>query len=122
MKETRLLMGMPITIEITDATAIQNDLDLIFTYFTSIDERFSTYKESSEISQINRRELLPADYSADMRTILALSEQTKRETEGYFDIHHNGLLDPSGLVKGWAIQNAAQILKEQGFQHFYIDA
>lgn len=122
MKQTRLLMGMPITVEIVDSTATQDDLEQVFALFVAVDSRFSTYQEDSEISRINRGELSPAGYSAEMRTILALGKQTRKETQGYFDIQHNGKIDPSGIVKGWAIQQAAQHLKKQGFHHFYIDA
>ncbi len=122
MRQTRLLMGMPITIEVVDTTVTQDDLDQFFAYFLSIDHIFSTYKETSEISRINRGELSAAHASAAMKTILALSEQTKKETRGYFDIQRDGISDPSGIVKGWAIQNAAQMLKDQGFRHFYLDA
>jgi ferredoxin-NADP reductase len=41
-----------------------------------------------------------------MKTILALSEQTRQETDGYVDIQRDGIIDPSGIVKGWAIQLA----------------
>ncbi len=57
-----------------------------------------------------------------MRAIFVLAEQTRLETGGYFDIRHEGMYDPSGVVKGWAISNAAAILREQGAQSFYIDA
>jgi thiamine biosynthesis lipoprotein len=122
MKQTRLLMGMPITIEVVDPTVMQDDLDKVFAYFVSVDETFSTYKATSEISKINRGELFAAQYSEDMEAILALSEQTKRDTYGYFDIQHDGIYDPSGIVKGWAIQNATYILKAGGLHNFYIDA
>jgi FAD:protein FMN transferase len=122
MKQTRLLMGMPITVEIVDQTVTEDDLGQVFAYFETIDDTFSTYKESSEIARINRGELTAEQYSADMRTILALSEQTRQETRGYFDIQRNGVYDPSGIVKGWAIRNAAQMLRKQGFRHFYVDA
>lgn len=121
MKQTCLIMGMPITLEIVDAMATQDDLDAVFASFVSVDERFSTYKDTSEISKINRGELLPAQYSQDMKTILALCEKTKKDTHGYFDIWHNRMYDPSGIVKGWAIQNAANMLKARGFRHFYVD-
>src|SRR5437660_3308995 len=116
MKQLQLLMGMPITVEILDASATEADIERVFAYFRSIDETFSTYKEESEISKINRGELAEEAYSDAMKTILALSEQTRQETQGYFDI------DPSGIVKGWAIFHAAQMLKEAGFVNFYIDA
>src|SRR5690348_7073646 len=122
VKDTRLLMGMPITVEIVDATATAHDVDSVFAYFTAVDERFSTYKASSEISRINRGELSASQYSRDMQTVLALSEQTKQETHGYFDIERNGIYEPAGIVKGWAIQNAANMLKTQGRRNFYIDA
>lgn len=122
MKDTRLLMGMPITVEVLDPSAAEATLEQVFDYFIAVDERFSTYKADSEISRINRGELNVEQYSDDMRTIMALGEQTRIETQGYFDIYHNGRYDPSGIVKGWAIYNAAKLLKAQGFQNYYIDA
>jgi len=115
-------MGMPVTIVCIDKHIQQADLDTIYQYFRYIDEKFSTYKETSEISQINNGNVKPNQYSAAMKTVLALCEQTKKETNGYFNILHNGKLDPSGLVKGWAILNASKILKEKGCRNFYVDA
>lgn len=115
-------MGMPITVEIVDASASHAAIDAVYDYFEYIDATFSTYKEDSEISRINRREIGPAEFSADMRTVLALSELTRQETGGYFDIARNGINDPSGLVKGWAIDQAAEILRQKGFRNFYVDA
>ena len=62
------------------------------------------------------------DACEDMKIIFALAEQTRRESNGYFDIHHNGSMDPSGIVKGWAIYNAAEILRKRGYENFYVDA
>jgi FAD:protein FMN transferase len=122
MKTARLLMGMPITVEVGDVAITQDEIDKVFAYFAYVDDTFSTYKDTSEISQLNRGELTVDQYSEDMRTILSLSEQTKRETDGYFDIMRAGHCDPSGIVKGWAINNASQILQADGFRNFVIDA
>ncbi len=122
MKQTRLLMGMPITLEVEDAKVTHNNLDKVFAYFESVDETFSTYKATSEISKINTGELSIEQASEDVQTILALSEQTKAATHGYFDIHRDGICDPSGIVKGWAISHATNLLKVQGFRNFYVDA
>lgn len=115
-------MGMPITVEVVEASATPETLDAVFAYLSYVDAKFSTYKESSEISAINRREITVQQSSADMQTIFALAEQTRRETNGYFDIWRNGLWDPSGIVKGWATYNAAQVLRQQGFKHLYVEA
>ena len=123
MKQTKILMGMPITIEIVDREALERDFDNVFKYFQRVDEKFSTYKGSSEISRINRGELKQSEYSGEMKTVFELSEQTKKETKGFFDVKKpDGLIDPSGLVKGWAIFNAAKILELAGFKNFYIEA
>jgi len=122
MKQTRLLMGMPITLEVADIVATEATFEAVFGYFESIDATFSTYKQHSEISRINRRELAVVQASADMRTIFALAEQTRQQTYGYFDIARGGHYDPSGIVKGWAIDRAADILRDHGFGNFYIDA
>ena len=53
-----------------------------------------------------------------MRLVFALAEQTRQETDGYFDIARGGTYDPAGLVKGWSIYNAAQLLRQQGFENF----
>jgi len=115
-------MGMPVTVEVIDTSATELDFDDTFTYFEYVDEKFSTYKQDSEISQINRRELLLEESSLDMKTIFKLSEQTRLETNGYFNIQHSGSYDPSGIVKGWSIYNAAQILHKKGFKNYYVEA
>ncbi|MBI1259574.1 MAG: FAD:protein FMN transferase [Chloroflexi bacterium] len=122
MKQTRLLMGMPITLEVVDAAANDEIFDAVYDYFQYVDETFSTYKDHSEIMCINRGELKLEDASEDMQTIFALADQTRQETYGYFDIRHNGTIDPSGIVKGWAIYNAAELLGRSGFENYYVDA
>lgn len=57
-----------------------------------------------------------------MREILKLAGQTKDETDGYFDIFQNGKMDPSGIVKGWAIHKAARLINESGHKNFSVEA
>lgn len=114
---------MPITIEIVDASATEAIFDKAFEYFTHIDEKFSTYKETSEITAINKGKLPEERWSEEMRMIFLLCEETKRQTGGYFDIKTpSGDYDPSGIVKGWAIWNCAQLIKKGGFNNFFVDA
>lgn len=122
MKKTRNLMGMHITIEVADMDASKDVIGKVFSYFKYVDDKFSTYKKNSEITQINKGKLKKNRYSPDMKIILGLADKTKKETNGYFDILNQGKLDPSGIVKGWAIYNAAKILEADGCRNFYIDA
>jgi len=115
-------MGMPITVEVIDKSVTESTFDDVFAYFDYVDKKFSTYKQDSEISQINRSELSVEESSSDMRMIFEMSEQTRLETNGFFNIQHNDIYDPSGIVKGWSIYNAAQILNQQGFMNYYVEA
>ena len=120
MKDTKMIMGMPVTVEIVDE-ATDDDINVVFMYLEQVDKKYSPYKEDSELSKINAG--LPKKYwSKEMRSIVRLCEETKRLTDGYFDIYHNDKIDTSGLVKGWAIYNSYKLLKKRGFKNFYIEA
>ncbi len=122
MKETRLSMGMPITIEVVSFEEAHSVITRAFEYFKAVDERFSTYKSTSEITSINREDIPKEKWSPEMREIFSLAEQTEKDTKGYFNIKRpDGILDPSGIVKGWSIRNAAIILQEEGCSNFFID-
>lgn len=116
------MMDMPITIEITDLVRTESIFREVFNYFKYIDDKFSTFKEKSEITKVNNGLLKKDKWSRDMKEVIRLCERTKKETNGYFDISKDGKLDPSGLVKGWAVYNAADYLKKEGFKNFYVEA
>lgn len=120
MKQTELIMGMPITIEVL-GTGTKIAIKKVYDYFRQVDNRYSPYKDDSELTQINNG-LKKSHWSQEMNSVLELCEQTKQQTDGYFDISLDNRIDPSGLVKGWAINNSAKLLKEMGFTNFYIEA
>jgi len=122
MRETRIIMGMPIELSVAGVDA-HKIIEEAFSHLTSVDEQFSTYKENSEISRLNRGEISIDAISPEMKEVFAISEKTKKETNGYFDIRKpNGLLDPSGIVKGWAIKNTAALINAAGCQDFFMNA
>jgi thiamine biosynthesis lipoprotein len=58
-----------------------------------------------------------------MKEVFAIGEKTKQETNGYFDIKKpNGLIDPSGVVKGWAIKNTAARVRAAGYENYFVNA
>lgn len=120
MKITEGIMGMSVAVEVLDPCD-GSDVDEILDYFHVVDETFSTYKKTSEISKINRKELRAEDASPEVKKILRLCEETRLVTHGYFDIHVEGIIDPSGLVKGYAISEASKKLVKRGYKNFYIE-
>ena len=112
---------MPVIIEVLEPTAAAA-IKSAFNYFEAVDKKFSTYKPDSEVSLLNAGKISAQQASPEFAEVLSLAELTKQQTNGYFDIYRNGQCDPSGLVKGWAIRNAAEILSNSGFNNFYVDA
>lgn len=120
MEQTRLIMDMPVIVKVAD-TVKPEIFDELFDYFHWVDNTFSTFKKTSEITKINEGLLDASHASRDMREILRLAEKTKKETSGYFNIERKGILDPSGIVKGWAIHNAAKLLQKMGVKNYYVE-
>src|SRR5207253_6327807 len=74
------------------------------------------------ISRLVRGELTLEDAHRDVRWILDRCEQLRQEIRGYFDARAAGTLDPSGLVKGWSVDRAAEILRQADVRNFAVNA
>jgi FAD:protein FMN transferase len=123
MKQTRALMGMTITVEIAGSPAVKTSIDKIFSYFENVENKFSVFKTTSEMTLVNNGKIKENQWSKEMKLVFVLAEKTKKETNGYFDIVTNdGKYNPSGLVKGWAVHNASKLLLAQGLKNFYVEA
>lgn len=73
-----------------------------------LDRVFSTYRPDSDVSRLRAGELDLA--SADPRVALVHGAcvEAKQATGGLFDAWHQGWFDPTGYVKGWAIETATE--------------
>jgi thiamine biosynthesis lipoprotein len=115
-------MGLPVVVDVRDdcTSAV---LDELFDWLRWVDRTFSTFKDDSEISRINRGELRREDAHTDVREVLERCDRLRDETNGYFDMRTpSGSIDPSGLVKGWAVDRAAAILDDAGVHNYAVSA
>lgn len=115
-----MVMGTAISVDARDDDV--GDLDDIFGWFRRVDDMFSTYKEESPISRLGRGEITVADCDPDVGWVLARGEELRRASGGYFDLWATGILDPSGLVKGWSVELASAMLLERGAANHCINA
>jgi thiamine biosynthesis lipoprotein len=115
-------MGMPVTVQVVDDSAQSEALDKVFEDFALLDRTFSPFLAGSEVSRINRAELRPEDAGQLMKQAIDLCRLYEQATEGYFSPWIAGRFDPSGLVKGWAIDRACSILDGYGYRDFFVDA
>jgi thiamine biosynthesis lipoprotein len=116
------VMGMPVVVDVRDPVAARGRLlDEVFDWFREVDGRFSPYLPDSEVSRLGRGELALADAHADVRLVYRLCEELRLETDGYFDVSVVGG-DPSGFVKGWAVDRAEALLADGGAENFAVYA
>jgi thiamine biosynthesis lipoprotein len=121
------VMGMAVSIDIRDARVPAAAVGAVVAWLHHVDTTFSTYKFESPISALGRGDLRFDEVSEEVRDVLRRCERLRVETDGTFDVFAvpapNGTtLDPSGLVKGWSIEEAATILEEHGCRNFCINA
>ena len=124
MTERRVehVMGMPVAVDVRDGERRADALDAVFAWLRFVDATFSTYRPDSDVCRLDRGELALADAHPLVREVLARCERLRGETGGYFDARAAGRLDPSGLVKGWAVDRAAALLSEAGARRFCVNA
>jgi thiamine biosynthesis lipoprotein len=116
-------MGMPVTVDLRDDDVAEDLLERLFDGLRFADALFSTYKDESEVSRLNRGELTLEDAHPDVHEVLDRCEALRLETDGYFDVcaADADRIDPSGLVKGWAVDRAAALLDEAGVRNYAVN-
>lgn len=115
------IMGMPISLalrgpESTGPTA-DRAWERVQDHLHNVDGVFSTYRADSVISRLQAGTLELVECPAEVHEVLEIAEQARVESGGAFDVRRPGPdgvveLDPSGVVKGWAVARAARILDE----------
>ncbi|MFF0866790.1 FAD:protein FMN transferase [Nonomuraea sp. NPDC003560] len=79
-----------------------------------VDAVFSTYRADSPVSRLDAGEIGLDDCPPQVADVLELCTSVTEVSGGYFTTRPSGRLDPSGLVKGWAIEQASRILTRCG--------
>ncbi len=119
------VMGIPVILQASGRSFEPEAIDRAFAWLRSVDEKFSTYRHDSEISRLNRHELSLEDAEASVLSVLMQCERLRGQTRGYFDVTASGRapgeVDPSGFVKGWALEGAARILRSAGAESWCVN-
>jgi thiamine biosynthesis lipoprotein len=102
---------------------VEAAVNAAFARLHQIDARFSPYLADSEISRIGRGELEVGAAHPEVAAVLQACEALRVESGGRFSawgFRADGRLDPSGYVKGWAIDEAATLLRAGGVTEFVV--
>jgi FAD:protein FMN transferase len=116
------IMGLPVSVHVRGPAArgadVARAVEAAFSALRADDATFSTWKPDSPVSRIRRGELALADAGARVQQVAALCRQAGRRTGGAFCGWLPGpggrpAFDPTGLVKGWAAEQAFDALVER---------
>ena len=79
-----------------------------------VDATFSTYRQDSDVSRFGRGAVPLTGCAPELTEVLAACAEVTVRSNGYFTTTPGGRFDPSGYVKGWAIERAAAMLTMAG--------
>jgi thiamine biosynthesis lipoprotein len=96
-------------------------LDDAIAWLHRMDATFSPYRHDSEISRLARGELTVAGCAPEVREILGRCDRLREATGGCFSAYASGTLDPSGVVKGWAVERVAAMLRRAGSRNHSVN-
>ena len=79
-----------------------------------VDGTFSPYREDSDVSRFGAGEVSLAQCAPELTEVLEACAAVSALSGGYFTTEPGGRFDPSGYVKGWAIERAAAMITAAG--------
>lgn len=130
--DAREMWGTVIRIEVRDPIEA-GALDDVWHWFERVDDLFSTWRADSEISRLARGELVATNVAPEVTEVLARCEELRVASNGAFDVAFaaapgvddfpgRGAIDPTGVVKGWAVDRAVELIEARGAGDFAVNA
>lgn len=115
------VMGLPISIHIrgterAPASEVETAVTQAFSHLRRVDTVFSAWRDDSDLMRLRRGELAEADAHPWVDEVRTLCREAEQRTRGLFSamlpVPDGGaeVWDPTGLVKGWAVEGAARHL------------
>lgn len=113
-------MGTVVSLLAPDASA--SVIAEVRQLFSRYDERYSLYKEGSELSQIASGEIALAAAGEEIRDTYSAALEWRSRTGGAFTPHRpDGVIDLNGIVKALAMDDAGTVLTDAGLNDWCLN-
>ena len=121
------VMGMPISVHVrgeVDTPEVGTGVRQVWSMLRRVDEVFSTWRADSQLMMLRRAELSPQHAHPWLAEVEVLCADATDRTAGLFSATAAArhAYDPTGLVKGWAVERAARLLAGVPHISFCINA
>ena len=108
------VMGTVVSFDVPVTARHDGSLDDAIEWLHWVDRVFSPYRPDSDVSKLARAEVTLDGCAPEVAEVFAACARVRDVSGGYFTASPGGRLDPSGYVKGWAVERAASLLSRAG--------
>ncbi len=108
------VMGTVVSFDVPHAARDDGSLAAAVSWLHWVDRVFSPYRADSQVSLLADGALTVADCVPEMAEVTGACARVAELSGGYFSPAPAGRFDPTGYVKGWAVERAAAILSAAG--------
>lgn len=122
MRLVRTVMGTDVTIDVREPEAEAAALIEAITDMEMVERVFSPFLPDSAVTRINQGRIELDRAGPLVAEVARLCRLYEAATGGAFSAWRGGRLDPTGLVKGWALDRAAANLERNGHRNYLIEA
>ena len=108
------VMGTAVSFDVPLSARHDGSLAAAVRWLHWVDRVFSPYRPDSDVSKLARAEVTLDGCAPEVAEVFAACASVRDVSGGYFTALPGGGLDPSGYVKGWAVERAASLLSRAG--------
>jgi thiamine biosynthesis lipoprotein len=108
------VMGTVVSFDVPASAARDGSLDESVRWLHWVDRVFSPYRPDSDVTRVADGAVTVDDCVPELSEVVAACAYVRELSGGYFTDAPWGRFDPTGYVKGWAVERAAAILSAAG--------
>ena len=108
------VMGTVVSFDVPAAAVVGGSLEAAVRWLHWVDRIFSPYRPDSDVSLLAAAEVTVDGCAPEVAEVISACTAVRLCSGGYFTAAPGGVFDPSGYVKGWAVERAAAILSAAG--------
>ncbi|WP_219506917.1 FAD:protein FMN transferase [Nonomuraea ceibae] len=117
------VMGTQVSVDIRTALPqreLTPLLDDAFAWLRWVQETFGATSPDSQITRLNRGQTIRQ--IPELIEVLHRCDELSEATGGWFEARRDGVVDPSGYIKGWALERLSRALANAGAVDHRINA
>ena len=107
-------MGTVVSFDVPARASADGSLDDAIRWLHWVDRVFSPYRPDSDVSLLAAAEVTVDGCADEVAEVIEACAALRAFSGGYFSIAPDGVFNPSGYVKGWAVERCAEILSRAG--------